>query len=122
MVFEMKNLWLKIKTNWKKTVLTILGIGIAYAAVELLPEVTPDANPVIRELKHFNFNGEETRNGGRGSFVGGYANYMKNGAWAAVDYTFATTTEGFCMDKAPFKACVPLRSIGATIFLNNNEF
>src|SRR3990167_11203307 len=45
--------WLKIKTNWKKTLLAILGVGVAYAAVTVIPEGRPGAGNEIVDFKNW---------------------------------------------------------------------
>src|SRR5262249_39626167 len=46
----------------------------------------------------------------------------EDGTFKPIDTALATTSDGWCMDKAPFKACFPLRSTGTALFHNNNRF
>lgn len=45
-----------------------------------------------------------------------------DGQFKLIDTTLISTPDGWCMDKAPFKACLPLRSTGTALFHNNNRF
>lgn len=49
----MKNLWLKIKNNWKKTVFAILGISVAYAAFEVTSPVGAPIAPEVLEYTNW---------------------------------------------------------------------
>jgi len=119
----MKNLWLKIRTNWKKTLLAILGIGVAYAFVEITPPVVEDANPILRTERKFNDSVSIVkRNETETTLSSKWENYYWNGEWLDIDTTLVQTSDGFCADKMPFKFCAPLRSTGEAAFTVNNQY
>ena len=45
-----------------------------------------------------------------------------DGQFKPIDTTLATTSDGWCMDQAPFTAWFPLRSSGAAVMHNNDRF
>jgi hypothetical protein len=45
-----------------------------------------------------------------------------DGSFKLIDTALMPTPEGWCMDKAPFKACFPFRSTGTAQFRNTNRF
>lgn len=125
----MKNLWLKIKNNWKKIVFAVFGISMAYAAYNVGPDnpvgapIVPDANPVLRTERRFNDSVSVVKRNETISTIGSkWKNYYKNGGWIDIDTTLTQTPDGFCADKMPFKFCAPLRSTGEAVFTANNQY
>ena len=49
----MKNIWLKIKTNWGKTLFAFLSVSVAYAAVISIPESNRGAGSEVLDFKNW---------------------------------------------------------------------